>query len=193
MPLFGRKAPEPEPEPVAQVPRSGKYVSPPPEAAERKVFARFDLDGSGSLEAPELGPALREMGFDGSAAAVKETMRQHDADGNRKLDFDEFAALVAELRAAADAAPAMPGGPEPGSPEFKAMRKAALDAMRKEKREKAVDSDEVARINARIKAAAAAPKPEKKAEVKSDPHMQAMAAHINQKIAAKSNSQKARS
>jgi len=74
------------------------------------------------------------------------------------------------------------------------VRRNSLNAARKEKREKAVDSDEVARINAKIKAAAAAPKPEKKAEtrvLKNTPSTQAMNAHINRKISQDQTKQQA--
>jgi len=44
------------------------------------------------------------MGFPSDAAAVAEVLRRHDADGNHKLDIDEFGALVVELRQRAEAA-----------------------------------------------------------------------------------------
>ena len=83
-----------------------------------------------------------------------------------------------ELVESTDAPSSLPAG-------AKASRKASLDAARKEKREKNVDTNEVAAINAKIKAAAAAPKPEKKeTRLPTSPDQRAMSEEINKKIAA---------
>ena len=73
----------------------------------RKVFGLLDADGSGAIDAGELGLAMRGLGF--APAAIAEAVHAADRDGDGELDFDEFLALVVACTAAA-------GGSLPSAP-----------------------------------------------------------------------------
>ena len=59
----------------------------------------YDRDGSGTLDAQELRPALKELGLETSEAAAEKIVRAWDADGSGKLDLLEFTDLVRSLKA----------------------------------------------------------------------------------------------
>ena len=77
------------------------HPAPMPEAdsAAARAFGRFDSDRSGFLEVAELPAALSELGLQAEEAVVAEVLRRYDASGDGKLDLQEFAGLVAELKA----------------------------------------------------------------------------------------------
>ena len=60
-----------------------------------RVFASFDSDGNGELDGTELPIALAAMlGREISAAECGQVMKKFDADGDGKISYDEFAAVV---------------------------------------------------------------------------------------------------
>ena len=60
----------------------------------RAVFAEFDVDGGGSIDAAELQLALRRMDRDLSAEEVEGIMAEIDANGDGVIDFEEFQVMV---------------------------------------------------------------------------------------------------
>ena len=60
----------------------------------RDFFKRFDIDGSGTIDAQELETAMRGLGLNPSAAEVEHVLTVADADGSGEIDFEEFAAAV---------------------------------------------------------------------------------------------------
>ena len=64
----------------------------------RAAFEQFDADGSGTIDAFELRDALEATGLTVDAAQVEYMLRKYDDDRGASLDFDEFAALVKDLR-----------------------------------------------------------------------------------------------
>merc|ERR1712086_649173 len=60
-----------------------------------KDFNKFDKDGSGSLEKPEIFKALEELlGHTPDEGAFEEFMQEADTDQNGKIDFKEFMCVV---------------------------------------------------------------------------------------------------
>ena len=64
-----------------------------------RIFRRFDVDASNSIEKTELSAALYALGLGTDAAEVSRILERYDKDGNGALDASEFRALVADLRA----------------------------------------------------------------------------------------------
>merc|ERR1711998_532977 len=64
-----------------------------------RIFYTFDADSSGSIEHGELRAALCALGLPSSASDVERILRRYDADGNNRLDAEEFRNLVVDLRA----------------------------------------------------------------------------------------------
>lgn len=62
-------------------------------AEAHKVFAKFDVDGSGSLDVREVSAALRLMGTRVRPFQLQMLMRRFDEDGSGTLSFEEFIAL----------------------------------------------------------------------------------------------------
>ena len=59
------------------------------------AFRRFDKDGSGTIDASELGDALATvLGRRPKREVVRQLLKDADADGNGTLDFDEWMALA---------------------------------------------------------------------------------------------------
>ena len=58
-------------------------------AAFREVFKSADLDGSGTIDAPELATTLRAMGGTPSTQDIDSLMERFDVDHNGTLDFEE--------------------------------------------------------------------------------------------------------
>ena len=62
------------------------------------IFARYDKDGSGVIDAKETLEALREVGIEVAPAMATKVMQGYDTDGSGALGLDEFKRLVLELR-----------------------------------------------------------------------------------------------
>ena len=65
----------------------------------REVFDQFDEDGGGSINAAELGAALKKLGKEASPDELAEMVREADTDGNGAIEFEEFAGMVDRLSA----------------------------------------------------------------------------------------------
>ncbi|CAA6661232.1 unnamed protein product [Spirodela intermedia] len=63
----------------------------------REIFARFDMDGDGSLTQLELAALLRSLGLKPSGDEVRALLTGMDANGNGTVEFDELAAAIAPL------------------------------------------------------------------------------------------------
>eukprot|EP00929_Paragymnodinium_shiwhaense_P109585 TRINITY_DN76064_c0_g1_i1.p1 TRINITY_DN76064_c0_g1~~TRINITY_DN76064_c0_g1_i1.p1 ORF type:complete len:306 (-),score=82.00 TRINITY_DN76064_c0_g1_i1:78-995(-) len=72
----------------------------------KTVFARYDIDGDGSLDRNELRQAFVDAKAYISEAEMNYLLQEYDVDRNDKLEFDEFAALceAVEKRRKADPA-----------------------------------------------------------------------------------------
>ena len=63
------------------------------------AFRRFDDDGSGTLELPEILEAFKTLPLESvSEADVEKKFEEFDEDDSGALDFDEFSALMRVLR-----------------------------------------------------------------------------------------------
>mmetsp|Transcript_16122 Transcript_16122/g.20062 ORF Transcript_16122/g.20062 Transcript_16122/m.20062 type:complete len:405 (-) Transcript_16122:81-1295(-) len=62
-----------------------------PLAEARRVFAKFDLDGSGYISQDELSLALRRAGI--RVSNIEEFFEYFDADGSGQISFNEFCAM----------------------------------------------------------------------------------------------------
>mmetsp|Transcript_20083 Transcript_20083/g.46918 ORF Transcript_20083/g.46918 Transcript_20083/m.46918 type:complete len:775 (+) Transcript_20083:62-2386(+) len=60
----------------------------------RKMFEKFDADGSGSVDADEMYTAFRELGLAVTMDEVFEWVDEVDDDGSGCLDFEEFSQLI---------------------------------------------------------------------------------------------------
>ena len=58
----------------------------------RETFQHFDQDKSGSIEVGEFVRLLRALGAAGEPEEVAAGLEALDANGNGRIDFDEFAA-----------------------------------------------------------------------------------------------------
>jgi len=64
-----------------------------------ETFKKYDVDGSGSIDNPELAVALRELGVELETAEAAKVLHAYDKSKTGGLEFVEFRALVGELRA----------------------------------------------------------------------------------------------
>lgn len=64
-----------------------------------QLLYAFDKDGSGTLSAEELVPALRSLGLETSARHARLILQAWDADNSGRLDLVEFASLVKSMQA----------------------------------------------------------------------------------------------
>lgn len=71
---------------------------PVPNQEIREVFAKFDVDGSGDVDASELRDALKELGLKLDGEQVDYMLRKYDNNRGATLDIEEFAQLVQDLR-----------------------------------------------------------------------------------------------
>jgi len=62
----------------------------------KNAFKTFDKDGDGFITAPELRLAMKQMGEIISEQEAKEMIKNADTDGNNKIDFNEFVAMMKE-------------------------------------------------------------------------------------------------
>ena len=60
----------------------------------KTLFAEIDKDKSGSIDATELQTALRQHGYNADNRTIQLMMMSSDANGDRKLSFDEFKASM---------------------------------------------------------------------------------------------------
>ena len=105
------------------------YLSPSQKKEMREAFLRFDVDGSGAIDGQELKTVMESMGFPVSDEQAQAIISSLDLDGNNKVEWGEFASLMAErwLRrdGAADLEMALKvlSGAEEGSVDVDRMRK----------------------------------------------------------------------
>jgi Ca2+-binding EF-hand superfamily protein len=66
----------------------------------QRLFAKFDLDGDGLLDAHEIEQMLHGMGFDSEPEYVTSVVEKFDSDGSGKLDLSKFEDLWAYLMSA---------------------------------------------------------------------------------------------
>lgn len=77
----------------------------PSQIAEYKeVFATFDRDGDGTVDASELGAVMGSLGVNPSDAEIQQMIDEVDTDGNGTIDFGEFCALMVSKTATTDPA-----------------------------------------------------------------------------------------
>jgi Ca2+-binding EF-hand superfamily protein len=64
-------------------------------AEMREIFAMFDEDGSGSIDANELGGVMEALGVSVSKSKLEEMIREVDTPGgDGEIGFEEFLALM---------------------------------------------------------------------------------------------------
>ena len=63
----------------------------------RIAFDKFDVDGSGLIDASELQGALMHLGLHYDNEAILGIIRKFDDDGNGQLDLDEFVAMAVAM------------------------------------------------------------------------------------------------
>jgi len=62
-----------------------------------EAFWNFDLDGSSSIDARELGLALKCMGQGATQDQVKQILQKYDADGSGEIEWPEFLTIMSDL------------------------------------------------------------------------------------------------
>jgi len=60
----------------------------------REAFRLFDKNNEGKIGVDELGEVMKTMGLDPSKEELQDIIDNADKNGNRKLDFDEFASFM---------------------------------------------------------------------------------------------------
>jgi calmodulin len=73
---------------------SKKLASDDLEDEVRLAFGRFDEDGSGFIDVPELQHAMKQLGEDMTVQEVKEMIAEADKDGDGLLSYEDFAATI---------------------------------------------------------------------------------------------------
>ena len=63
----------------------------------QKLFAGFDLDGSGQLDIRELQKAIQQIGYRFSPETLQRLIRTYDADKSGSFTLDEFIQIFCEL------------------------------------------------------------------------------------------------
>ncbi|CAK5032119.1 unnamed protein product [Meloidogyne enterolobii] len=63
----------------------------------RKYFNMFDKEGKGFIRATQVGQILRTMGQAFEERDLKQLIREFDSDGSGEIEFEEFAAMVANF------------------------------------------------------------------------------------------------
>merc|ERR1712054_588583 len=61
-----------------------------------EAFTLFDTDGSGSIDAAELGTAMTALGFNPKKSEIDKIVRDMDKDGDSTIDMEEFFVMLAE-------------------------------------------------------------------------------------------------
>ena len=62
-----------------------------------QVFAQFDRDCSGAIDARELRDALRKLGVDMTVPDAQEMLDKYDADKSGTIELNEFRKLAEDL------------------------------------------------------------------------------------------------
>lgn len=60
----------------------------------KEAFALFDKDNKGCISSSELATVMRSLGFSPSEAEVADLVNEIDLNGNHKIEFSEFLALM---------------------------------------------------------------------------------------------------
>merc|ERR1711990_1275309 len=68
----------------------------------KEAFDLFDIDGSGTIDAKELGTAMRALGMETSAEEVRKMIEDIDKDGSGTIDLAEFTAMMTARMSASD-------------------------------------------------------------------------------------------
>mmetsp|Transcript_1076 Transcript_1076/g.2183 ORF Transcript_1076/g.2183 Transcript_1076/m.2183 type:complete len:233 (-) Transcript_1076:60-758(-) len=64
----------------------------------REAFDVFDADGSGDIDVKEIAEAMKALGAETSEDELKTLIAEVDTDGGGSIDFDEFCALMGNLK-----------------------------------------------------------------------------------------------
>ena len=64
------------------------------EEAMRKIFDKFDGDGSGNIDAAELNEAMMGLGKRMTATELNRMVREADTNGDGTIDFEEFVGIM---------------------------------------------------------------------------------------------------
>eukprot|EP00296_Roombia_truncata_P000683 JP436370.1.p1 GENE.JP436370.1~~JP436370.1.p1 ORF type:complete len:158 (+),score=49.73 JP436370.1:20-493(+) len=67
-----------------------------------ECFEMFDTNRDGTIEAKELGTAMRSLGQNLSPAEVQELLEEFDSDKNGSISFNEFLEIMARRMAVQD-------------------------------------------------------------------------------------------
>ena len=72
-------------------------------AEMREIFAMFDEDGSGSIDANELGGVMEALGVKVMKTKLEEMIKEVDTpDGDGEIGFDEFLTLMRKSESKSD-------------------------------------------------------------------------------------------
>ena len=83
--------------PPSGAPASIKALNAEQMEALKEAFAKFDIDGSGDIDAEEIVGAMSNMGVKVTLAEATKMIQEVDQDGNGKLDFTEFILMSQDL------------------------------------------------------------------------------------------------
>merc|ERR1711934_859434 len=61
-----------------------------------EAFGLFDSDGSGMIDAQEMGLAMRALGFECKDSEIQKMVKEMDKDGDSTVDLEEFMMLMEE-------------------------------------------------------------------------------------------------
>lgn len=75
-----------------------EYVDPEEIVRYRQVFDHYDVSGDGSISVKELDSLLRKMGVVLTKSQVDALLHKYDADGSGEVDFQEFGAIMIDLK-----------------------------------------------------------------------------------------------
>lgn len=64
------------------------------EAEYKDVFELFDRDAEGTIKTTDVGTVLRALGRNPSEAELRTLIREIDSEGNGKIDFSDFLAII---------------------------------------------------------------------------------------------------
>lgn len=56
----------------------------------KEAFDQFDADGSGSIDSSEISKVCEALGVDASKAEIDDLIKSADADGDGKVQYEEF-------------------------------------------------------------------------------------------------------